>query len=196
MGFFNKYPYLDMHELNLDWLLGKMQELDKRLDDAVNTISNQVYVRVMTDIDPTIQGIRNDLVDLSNRVDRLRNQYNELDVLFTNFENYVEERLTELHNYADYVGIACNEYTNTRINQNNEYILSTLTEYLAQVKVINFFTGELVSVQSMFDYLAQLHATDSIDYNTMASRSKTYTQLAAFNKTYTDLVTSGNSWYV
>ena len=68
--------------------------------------------------------------------------------------------------------------------------------YLSQIKVINFFTGEMISIQDMFDYLAGLHTTDSIDYDTMAARAKTYTELAAFNKTYTELTMSANIWYI
>lgn len=41
MGFYNKYPYTDFHELNLDWILAKLREMDIRIDEfeAVNTIT-------------------------------------------------------------------------------------------------------------------------------------------------------------
>lgn len=40
--FWNKYPYTDMHELNLDWILSEIMKLHKDYDEfkAVNTITN------------------------------------------------------------------------------------------------------------------------------------------------------------
>lgn len=40
--FWNKYPYSDMHELNLDWILSEIMKLHKDYDEfkAVNTITN------------------------------------------------------------------------------------------------------------------------------------------------------------
>jgi len=35
MGVFEQFPYANFHELNLDWLLKKMRELDKKLDDFI-----------------------------------------------------------------------------------------------------------------------------------------------------------------
>ena len=41
MGFFNKYPYSDFHELNLDWVLSMLKEMDKEWDEfqVLNTIT-------------------------------------------------------------------------------------------------------------------------------------------------------------
>lgn len=193
---FNNYPYTDFHELNLDWILNEMKALDARLDEALTTLSTQIYNRVMGDITPKLNEIRSDMTNLQRDFTALSTQFTELTDTFNAFTAYVNGRLDVLKAYVDSQTLAAYQYTNTRIEQNNEYILRELQQYLSQIKVINFFTGQLISVQDMFDYLASLHATDALDYDTMALRSKTYTQLAAFNKTYTELVMSGNTWYV
>ena len=36
--FDNKYPYLDFHELNLDWVIAKITEFDKKLDKYEDTV--------------------------------------------------------------------------------------------------------------------------------------------------------------
>ena len=37
LNFFNKYPYTDFHELNLDWLLDRMRKLEDELNNALET---------------------------------------------------------------------------------------------------------------------------------------------------------------
>ena len=32
MGLFEQFPYANFHELNLDWILAKIKELDKKVD--------------------------------------------------------------------------------------------------------------------------------------------------------------------
>lgn len=195
-NFFNKYPYLDPHELNLDWLLSKMQELDARLDSALETLSKQIYDEVMEDIEPMFNNLSNEFKALQVNFQGLAGQFDDLNEEFNNLSTSVDNKLNILKSYVDAQAGAARIYTNTAIEQNNTYILSELERFLSQIKVINFFTGNSVTVQDMFDYLAGLHTADALNYDTMATRAKTYTEFAAFNKTYTDLVMTGNIWYV
>lgn len=196
LNFFNKYPYTDFHELNLDWLLDRMRKLEDELNNALETLSTEIYNKVMTDIEPMFEGLSNEFAILQANFEGLEDRQSDLEAEFVSLSASVDTKLQTLKGYVDAQVVAAKDYTNTAIEQNNSYLLDVMQTYLSQVKVINYFTGELVSVQSMFNYLAGLHTTDSIDYDTMALRAKTYTELASFNKTYTELAMSANTWFV
>ena len=196
LNFFNKYPYTDFHELNLDWLLAEMQKVEEHLNNIVDEVSSKVLVEVLDRIEPELDALQDELTSLQSDYDTIAAKTDNLQIMFEDFVNYVNRTVNAIYDDIDASSVGCNEYTNARIAANNEWLLSELTQYLANIKVINFFTGEQVGIQDMLDYLASLHVTDSLDYSTMALRSKTYTELAAFNKTYTELVTNGNTWYV
>ena len=91
---------------------------------------------------------------------------------------------------------AVNDLTDLKIENNNVWLLNEITQNVGDLfQVQNPFTGEIVSIQSMIDYLSAFHITDSIDYDTMATRALTYNQFAALNITYTDLTLHGNTLY-
>ena len=191
-----KYPYSDLHELNLDWLLAKMKALEEKLDRAIDEITVAVTANVKAYVDYRLAEIEADFDQIKIDFASLENDVDALNTAFNDFTTYVDGQIAFIKNYIDAQVHATNERTNALIAANNQLLLQEMATYLNQIKVINYFTGELIPIQDMFNYLAGLHLQQAIDYDTMASRAKTYTWLAAQNKTYTDLAMNGNAWYL
>lgn len=204
---FNEYPYTDLHELNLDWAIAKIKELDEKVDrlkeEIIAEASKIAYERSKEYIDGRVEGILSDFEALQEDFNSLRDDFDTISDQFSDisgeFNDLVEEvdnKILYLQNYIDAQIGAVNIRTDAAIAANNDMILSQMETYLGNIKVLNYFTGEYVSIQDMFDYLAQLHLDDSIDYNTMVTRAKTYAQLIALNINYTNLAMHGNTLYV
>ena len=196
MGFFNKYPYQDLHELNLDWLLKEMQDLDAKLDSAIAEITSEVIQVTKDYVDAKTAELVAEFNQLKADFILVQTNVSTLNTAFADFTNYVNGEITFIKNYIDAQVNATNDRTDALIASNNQLLLAEMRTYLNQIEVINYFTGELVTIQDMFNYLASLHLNQAIDYDTMASRSKTYTWLASQNKNYTDLAMTGNVWFV
>lgn len=204
---FNEYPYTDMHELNLDWCIAKIKELDKRVDDITSEIAEQVYEEAVIYIDEHLADVINEFNALKRYVDEsiydMEQDFNGLNQQFIDlagdFDTLVAQtdyKLNQIRNYIDGQIAGVNLRTDSAIAANNNYILGQLSQFLSQIRVVNFFTGDAVTIQDMFDYLAMLHVSDSIDYATLYSRNKTYSDIAALNITYTDVVLHGNTLIV
>lgn len=197
---FNIYPYTDFHELNLDWILQKMRDLQAQMDELVQKAIDEAKEYAKEYIDEQLGQIEQDFADLQQNFNTLNNQYhsdfNTLSNIVNNFIINTTATVNDLKQYIDDSLTAQDLKMNLLIQQNNEYLLREMESYLNQIKVINYFTGEKVTIQDMFNYLAGLHLNDSIDYDTMAQRAKTYTYLATLNITYTNLAMHGNTLYV
>lgn len=193
---FNKYPYSDLHELNLDWILKEMKDLQAAMEGLLESAIEEATKAAKEYVDEQLVDIENQFNDLQRNFDSLSADVSDLNAAFINFTNNITSQINALKLYIDDSLQAQTLQTQLLIAQNNDYILSELGTYLSQIKVINYFTGEKVSIQDMFNYLAGLHLNDSIDYDTMAQRAKTYTQLAGLNITYTNLALHGNTLYI
>lgn len=190
MAYNYEYPYTDPNRYNDDWLLNKMQELDSRLDGIVEEILalTKTYVdSQLVDYQSQINSIRLDIAQLSQRTDKLSSHVAS-EVL------RLESKIMEAEQKAESLFIIANDRTDLQIQRNNEYIFREIEDnLLANISVINYFTGERMTIQEMFDYLASLHLENAITYDGLRNKNLTYTELIAKRISYTELVKNGGA---
>ena len=193
--FDNKYPYLNFHELNLDWVIAKITEFDKKLNDYEDTVLAKAKEYTDSAIQKSYSNLVNEFNSFKNEVTNL---ISGLDSRYDEFVDTVNNRMTitdanvaAISRKVDLVLDEANAYTNQAIINNNDYIIDQTTKALKTVTVLNYFTGARTSIQDMFDYLAHFHLQNAISVDTLVARSKTVNELIAYNMTMTQLATNG-----
>ena len=195
--FMNKYPYTDFHELNADYLLQRLKNIEKTLTNLEAQIKEEVLVWVQEYLAPYEEKLNDLIGEVEDLSEYTRETLDDYNTTITNFETAVNNAIAQIRrDLLDSIQ-AVNDLTDLKIEQNNIYLLNEITENVGNLFVVlNPFTGETVPIQEMIDYLSAFHITDSIDYDTMATRALTYNQVDALNITYTDLTLHGNTLYV
>ena len=193
--FDNKYPYLDFHELNLDWVIAKITEFDKKLDEYEYTVLAKAKEYTDSAIQESYSSLVTEFNEFKNEVTTL---ISDLDSRYDEFVDTVNNRMTitdanvaAISRKVDLVLDEANAYTNQAIINNNDYIIDQTTKALETVTVLNYFTGARISIQDMFDYLAHFHLQNAISVDTLVARAKTVNELIAYNMTMTQLATNG-----
>ena len=193
MGYFDGLPYTNFHELNLDWLLKEVKALGARIDG----LKDDILTEANRYTDQKISSIKNDFEALQAEFNRivadLDEQYDTfIDVVEAQFEFMREEiRSFEAKMAAQETRI--NERTDIAIQQAIDALSEKIPEEFEQLTVNIFFTGQLVSIQDMFDYLASLHVQNGLTYDEVIAKRKTYAQMAAYNATYQQITINSAS---
>ena len=193
--FNHEYPYTNLSETNLDYVLKQIKLFREELDN----IEDRVYNKVMEQVQPQIDNIRNEVNTLSanfenfktevrNEIrtfeDAVNAQIADLERRFTQLINTVNALVNDAKLYSDIQ----NENLYTRIADD----IGSGKIAVGQAKVINYITGETMTPQQMFDYLCMFHLTNPLTYTQAALKGKTYNEVIALNLTYTDIIVNGN----
>nr|DAD57114.1 MAG TPA: hypothetical protein [Bacteriophage sp.] len=188
---FNMFPYSNLHELNLDWILAELKDFSGQLDEfrtRLDTIREGILTESKAYTDATI----------AEKYGEFQQQYNELLTQVDQFQTAVNNTLKGFQDqFDDYKEqttaevLSAKAYTDAAIAQNNDYLLEEITKQTIGIKVLNPFTGERVSIQDMIDYLSDFHMENAILINTLVNRNNTVNQMIAYNATCTELAING-----
>ena len=190
-----RYPYVNNEIQNLDWVLGELLKIEEEVSNIESNILAQANAYTDEQITQRLSGVEQLIIDTEAEFNRL---INELQGNYSNFTLYVttqlnsmRNRIDALTNYIDASIVLINARTDEAIRQNNEYLMDELSKGLINLKVLNYFTGEYVTIQAMFDYLAQFHLQNAITYAQLIASELTYNDLIAKDETYTDWAVNG-----
>lgn len=202
-----KYPTQNGEMINLDWIISEVKRLNQNLDELEARVLEAALKATKEYVDVELADIRREFAELEDDMVAMRAYFDEqvqtLQNNYTAFTNYVNLQISLLNNRIsefdqtiknDIIGV--NALTDLKIQQNNEYILNKVAEGLVNLKVTNYFTGEVVTVQEMFNTLAELHLENPITFTELASASITYDDLALLSMTYTELAIKGKSFII
>lgn len=187
------WPFTNMHELNLDWIIQRLDEFEARLDSAIGDAVKQANAYTDSKLESfrtEFDGLKKEIYDAMG--DLKQQQTSFIAEVTTRIDN-INAKVDTLENNINAGINAMQAYTDIEIAKNNEYILDQISSQLIGVQVINFFTGQKVTLQQMFDTLAQFHLQASMTYSKYAAKSVTYDHLAGLNITYTELVNNGDT---
>ena len=135
--------------------------------------------------------------DIQAQSDALRRDYEQFVTLVNSNINLFQSQLdtTSAKLEAEIIGV--NARTDVAIEQSEERIIEYIgTQALNNIKVLDPFSGNYVTIQYMIEYLSSLHMTGAATYDDISASNLSYNEIIAKDKTYTEWATNGHEYIV
>jgi hypothetical protein len=175
-------------------MVSKLYKKLKEVIAEVNAIDQEAIQQALDDMRAEIAKFEAQIQKQYNALDeKYQKLYEELNTSILDLADTTAASLEELDTKIYNLGESLKDIMDLKIEENNEYIFESIASEIIGIKVLNYFTGEKVTVQEMFDYLAQLHAADGITVTELITRQKTVDELIALKFTYTQLAQNGKN---
>lgn len=87
MGIFNNYPYTDFHEMNLDWVIKTLKEIDTRIDELKDEILREAIEATEAYVDDKMADVLSEFADLKSDFIVLQTNFNSLNADFIQLRN-------------------------------------------------------------------------------------------------------------
>lgn len=207
MGLFEQFPYANFHELNLDWILKKIKELDEKVDN----IEDRILKEANAYTDQQIAIIRNEFNELEDEFIAFKSDVNaqfaaytaKQDRAFADYQKLVnaqiallEQEIRDAKAELQTLLRQANAYTDASMALLEQQLPDIITKNIKNAKVYNLLTGKYVTIQAMFDFLCLFHAPGALTCTGIFQRNNTCTEIYQYNKTCNEFVTDARNFVV
>ena len=197
MSFLWKYPHTSFEEINLDYILKRIEQIEIQIKTIKEEIEGEIFEWVQEQIAPIEEELNKLIADVTSLEKNVTDTLEAYDKRIDDIQTALDAQIAQIKkDLIDSIN-AVNALTDLKIEQNNIWLLNQISENVGDLfQVLNPFTGTMMSIQEMVDYLSAFHIVDGIDYDTMNTRALTYNAWNALAMTYTDLTLHGNTYYI
>lgn len=192
MGLYEHFPYSNYHELNLDWLLSKVKEIQSSID-TINSWKETFSAQINAQISNLISEVNEEFTQLKADIEKEFTDYRtetdakfeaqraETDKQFASLTDAVNARLTAFDGRIADIESKLHDIENN---------LPTL------VHVTNPFTGMSDIIQNVINALADAQRGDALTASAYDALTKTAAGYDAYNITAVNYDFNGKSMLV
>lgn len=198
MTFWHNYPYTDFHELNLDWVLKQIHELEVRLEKLKSEIIDEIRSEMLSELQKLKDELNNFKQLVNNEIAKqnelINSKINEINALIS----VVDQRIELLENSFEVFKDNLLESIDKQLRDYRDEIIKELSETVVNYYVHNYLTGHWVAIQDMFDYLCKLHIAYPLTNNQaiMLNITRDRAKELANNSDITNLIVNGGNIFI
>lgn len=204
MGLFDQFPYMNMHSLNLGWLLEKMKTLEdiyknlqKEIQDTIDFVNNfEEHADQLIDerIAVALSLYLQRLINLENQVKKLEEELNkddgvlgmiselhqdiaDLQLQINNTNHNLTDEIQKVRELLHKYKYDMDAYVDSKVELLEKYIKEEVTK-VDRLDVINPITGLFEPIQKvldeMYDILIRSYSLTAQQYDSLKLTAKEY----------------------
>lgn len=192
MAFYDKFPYTNFHELNLDWILTKVREVQTDIDE-INAWKETFSAQINAQISNLISEVNEEFTQLKADIEKE----------FTDYRTETDAKFEAQRAETDRQFASLTNSVNTRISAFDGRIadieskLHDIENNLPTlVHVTNPFTGMSESIQNVINALADTQRSDALTASEYDALAKTAAGYDAYKITAVNYDFNGKSMLV
>ena len=158
MAFYDKFPYTNFQELNLDWILTKVREIQTDIDE-INAWKETFSAQINSQISNLIAEVNKEFTQLKSDIETEFTTYRkETDDKFAAQQEETQKKFDTLTASVNATLVAYD----SRIADIENKLADIETNLPTLVHVTNPFTGQSDSIQNVINMLADTQRTDAL----------------------------------